>query len=38
MMAELAATPSLGKTVNMMVKAVPYKKVSNPKPCQPKAD
>ena len=35
MMAELPTTPSLGSTVNMMVKAVPYKKVNEPKPHHP---
>ena len=35
MMAELPTTPSLGSTVNMMVKAVPYRKVSRAKPHQP---
>ena len=35
MMAELPTTPNLGSTVNMMVKAVPYKNVKAPKPHQP---
>ena len=35
MMAELPTTPKRGKTVNMMVNAVPYKNVSIPKPHQP---
>jgi len=35
MMAELPTTPNLGNTVNMMVKAVPYKNVNAPKPHQP---
>jgi hypothetical protein len=32
MMAELPTTPNLGKTVNKMVKAVPYKNPKTPKP------
>jgi hypothetical protein len=37
MMAELPTTPSLGSTVNMMVKAVPYKKVRVASPAHPAA-